>query len=63
MALGYFLLMIRDAFFVALLFVIIGNGFFKPNVSTQVCETLERGEWENNIFTHFQLDWRAVSFR
>jgi POT family proton-dependent oligopeptide transporter len=36
MALGHFLMAFETWFFVALLFLIAGNGCFKPNVSTQV---------------------------
>lgn len=36
MAIGHFLMAIESMFFPALLFLIFGNGFFKPNISTQV---------------------------
>jgi len=38
MALGYFLLSVHNnsTFYVALLLIILGNGFFKPNISTLV---------------------------
>ncbi len=36
MAAGEFLLMAPSLFFVGLLVLVIGNGFFKPNISTQV---------------------------
>src|SRR5436309_956957 len=38
MAIGHFLMAFEalSAFFSALIFLIIGNGFFKPNMSTQV---------------------------
>jgi len=36
MALGHFVMAIEPSFFVALLLIILGNGAFKPNVSTQV---------------------------
>ncbi len=36
MAIGHFLMAFERLFFVALVFLIIGNGFFKPNISTQV---------------------------
>ncbi|RYE85995.1 MAG: MFS transporter, partial [Myxococcales bacterium] len=36
MALGHFVMASENMFFVALLLLIIGNGAFKPNVSTQV---------------------------
>jgi POT family proton-dependent oligopeptide transporter len=36
MAIGHFLMAFESLFFIALMFLIIGNGAFKPNVSTQV---------------------------
>ena len=36
MAIGHFLMASERLFFLALLFLIIGNGCFKPNISTQV---------------------------
>ena len=36
MACGQFLMMSESLFYVALLFMIVGNGAFKPNISTQV---------------------------
>ncbi len=36
MALGHFVMAIESSFFVALFLLILGNGAFKPNVSTQV---------------------------
>ncbi|MGK5088107.1 peptide MFS transporter [Bdellovibrionota bacterium FG-2] len=36
MAIGHFTMAFENWFFVALLFLIIGNGAFKPNISTQV---------------------------
>ena len=36
MAIGHFLMAIESMFFLALFFLIIGNGCFKPNISTQV---------------------------
>ena len=36
MALGHFLMAFENRFFIGLLLLIIGNGFFKPNISTQV---------------------------
>lgn len=36
MAIGHFLMASESMFFLALLFLILGNGFFKPNISTQV---------------------------
>jgi POT family proton-dependent oligopeptide transporter len=36
MAIGHFLMASEELFFVALIFIILGNGAFKPNISTQV---------------------------
>lgn len=36
MALGHFVMAIESSFFVALVLLILGNGAFKPNISTQV---------------------------
>lgn len=36
MAIGHFLMAIESMFLLALLFLILGNGCFKPNISTQV---------------------------
>jgi len=36
MAIGHFLMAMENMFFVALMFLILGNGCFKPNISTQV---------------------------
>lgn len=36
MAIGHFLMAIESMFFLALFFLILGNGCFKPNISTQV---------------------------
>jgi proton-dependent oligopeptide transporter, POT family len=36
MAIGHFLMAFESLFFPALLFLIVGNGFFKPNLSAQV---------------------------
>lgn len=36
MAIGHFIMAFENWFFVALLFLIVGNGAFKPNISTQV---------------------------
>ncbi len=36
MAIGHFLMAMQNMFFFALMFLILGNGCFKPNISTQV---------------------------
>lgn len=44
MAIGHFLMAVESLFFPALLFLIIGNGFFKPNISTQVGGLYAQGD-------------------
>jgi POT family proton-dependent oligopeptide transporter len=44
MAIGHFVMAFEDLFFVALTFLILGNGAFKPNVSTQVGDLYPAGD-------------------
>jgi POT family proton-dependent oligopeptide transporter len=44
MAIGHFLMAIESLFFIALFFLILGNGCFKPNISTQVGSLYEPGD-------------------
>jgi POT family proton-dependent oligopeptide transporter len=44
MATGQFLLASEHLFLVALVFLIMGNGFFKPNISTQVGNLYAAGD-------------------
>lgn len=44
MAAGEFILMAPQALYLGLLFLIIGNGFFKPNISTQVGNLYKAGD-------------------
>ncbi|HTT85593.1 MAG TPA: peptide MFS transporter [Rhizomicrobium sp.] len=44
MAIAEFTLMVPSLFFLGLLFLIIGNGFFKPNISTQVGNLYKSGD-------------------
>lgn len=44
MAIGHFLMAIESMFFPALTFLIFGNGFFKPNISTQVGGLYNEGD-------------------
>jgi POT family proton-dependent oligopeptide transporter len=44
MAVGEFTLMAHELFFFGLLLLIIGNGFFKPNISTQVGNLYKPGD-------------------
>lgn len=44
MAIGHFLMAFEALFFPALLFLILGNGAFKPNISTQVGSLYQPGD-------------------
>ena len=44
MAIGHFLMAVESMFLVALLFLILGNGCFKPNISTQVGSLYPEGD-------------------
>ncbi|MEM6542970.1 MAG: oligopeptide:H+ symporter, partial [Bacteroidota bacterium] len=58
MALGHFVLAIENnmAFFLALAFIIVGNGFFKPNISTFVGTLYKEGDpRKDSGFTIFYM--------
>lgn len=58
MAIGHFVLAIENdiAFFLALAFIIVGNGFFKPNISTFVGSLYEEGDVRKDAgFTIFYM--------
>jgi proton-dependent oligopeptide transporter, POT family len=56
MAIGHFLMAIESAFFPALLFLILGNGAFKPNISTQVGGLYRQGDGRRDrAFTIFYM--------
>ena len=59
MAIGHFVLAIPNseiAFFLALAFIIIGNGFFKPNISTFVGTLYPAGDVRKDVgFTIFHM--------
>jgi dipeptide/tripeptide permease len=44
MAIGHFIMAFEGWFFIALLFLIVGNGAFKPNISTQVGNLYREGD-------------------
>ena len=44
MAFAEFTLMVPELFYIGLLLLIVGNGFFKPNISTQVGNLYEPGD-------------------
>src|SRR4051812_33718638 len=63
MALGHFVMAIESAFFVALLLLILGNGFFKPNVSTQVGGLYAQGDpRRDGAFTIFYMGINLGAF-
>jgi POT family proton-dependent oligopeptide transporter len=56
MAIGHFVMALEDWFFLALMFLIIGNGAFKPNVSTQVGSLYAPGDpRRDGAFTIFYM--------
>jgi POT family proton-dependent oligopeptide transporter len=58
MAIGHFVLAVQNdiAFFLALAFIVVGNGFFKPNISTFVGALYEKGDVRKDSgFTLFYM--------
>lgn len=56
MAIGHLLMAGENYFLIALLFLIVGNGFFKPNISTQVGALYPPGdERRDGAFTIFYM--------
>ncbi|UYL07975.1 peptide MFS transporter [Bdellovibrio sp. SKB1291214] len=63
MAIGHFLMAIESMFFLALLFIIAGNGFFKPNISTQVGDLYAPGDKRRDgAFTLFYMGINLGAF-
>lgn len=63
MAIGHFIMAAENMFFVALLFLIIGNGAFKPNISTQVGRLYEPGDSRRDgAFTIFYMGINLGAF-
>jgi proton-dependent oligopeptide transporter, POT family len=63
MAIGHFLMAIESAFFPALLFLILGNGAFKPNISTQVGGLYPKGDpRRDRAFTIFYMGINLGAF-
>ncbi len=65
MAIGHFVLAIENniAFFVALAFIIVGNGFFKPNISTFVGALYPHGDTRKDSgFTIFHMGINVGAF-
>lgn len=63
MAIGHFFMAIESLFLVALLFIILGNGCFKPNISTQVGNLYPAGDpRRDRAFTIFYMGVNLGAF-
>jgi POT family proton-dependent oligopeptide transporter len=63
MALGHFAMAFENWFFIALLLLIIGNGAFKPNISTQVGDLYPPGDKRRDgAFTIFYMGINLGAF-
>jgi POT family proton-dependent oligopeptide transporter len=63
MAIGQFMLMSEDLFFPGLLMLILGNGAFKPNISTQVGSLYKEGDpRRDGAFTIFYMGINLGAF-
>jgi len=63
MAIGHFLMASENLFFVALMFLILGNGAFKPNISTQVGLLYPQGDpRRDGAFTIFYMGINLGAF-
>ena len=63
MAIGHFLMAVEWLFFPALLFLVMGNGAFKPNISTQVGDLYPPGDpRRDRAFTIFYMGINLGSF-
>ena len=63
MAIGHFVMAFENWFFIALLLLIIGNGAFKPNISTQVGNLYPEGDpRRDGAFTIFYMGINLGAF-
>jgi proton-dependent oligopeptide transporter, POT family len=63
MAIGHFLMVSEQLFLVALFFIILGNGCFKPNISTQVGDLYKEGDGRrDSAFTIFYMGINLGAF-
>jgi POT family proton-dependent oligopeptide transporter len=63
MAIGHFFMAVESLFFPALLFLILGNGAFKPNISTQVGSLYPPGDpRRDRAFTIFYMGINLGAF-
>ncbi len=63
MATGYFLLSVHNttAFFAALVFIIVGNGFFKPNISTLVGNLYSSEEMKDKKDAGYNIFYMGIN--
>jgi POT family proton-dependent oligopeptide transporter len=63
MAAGYFMLSIHDvtSFYVGLLLIILGNGFFKPNISTLLGNLYNDPEYKANKDTGYNIFYMGIN--
>lgn len=63
MAIGHFMMAIETLFFPALFFLVLGNGCFKPNISTQVGNLYPQGDpRRDSAFTIFYMGINLGAF-
>ncbi|WP_437989872.1 peptide MFS transporter [Sorangium sp. So ce145] len=63
MAIGHFVMAFENSFFIALLLLILGNGAFKPNISTQVGSLYPKGDpRRDGAFTIFYMGINLGAF-
>ena len=63
MAIGHFLMAMENMFLIALFFLILGNGAFKPNISTQVGNLYPAGDpRRDGAFTIFYMGINLGAF-
>jgi POT family proton-dependent oligopeptide transporter len=63
MAIGHFLMAFEQMFLIALIFLILGNGAFKPNISTQVGNLYPQGDpRRDGAFTIFYMGINLGAF-
>jgi POT family proton-dependent oligopeptide transporter len=63
MSAGYFLLSIHSVttFYIALLLIILGNGFFKPNISTLVGNLYSSDDMKNNKDSGYNIFYMGIN--
>jgi POT family proton-dependent oligopeptide transporter len=63
MAIGYFGLSIHNetAFYISLLFIILGNGFFKPNISTMVGNLYNDEKYKANKDSGYNIFYMGIN--